>query len=182
MTDSEHLDECWLNPELLDRLLTEQNECTFIWVNQAGQPFGVIMSYIYRAAPHELGAGDSAPGEISGSFWLTSAEKRVRVAAVRRTGYAAITVSSKGTSLGTGKTASFRGPCVVHDDRATRNWMLPELARALRPDSEEGAQAMLAHLDTPNRVVLQLTPDYRLDFDSRKMWTHARDAAPPGRL
>ena len=166
MTDSEHLDECWLDPELLDHLLTEQNECTFMWVNQAGQPFGVIMSYIWR----------------DGSFWLTSAEKRVRVAAVRRTGYAAITVSSKGTSLGTGKTASFRGPCIVHDERAVRDWMLPELARALRPDSEEGAAAMLAHLDTPNRVVLQLTPEYRLDFDSRKMWTHARDAAPPGRL
>ncbi len=35
---------------------------------------------------------------------------------------------------------------------------------------------------TPNRVVLQLTPEYQLDFDSRKMWTHRPDAAPPGRL
>jgi hypothetical protein len=124
------------------------------------------MSYFYR----------------DGSFWLTSAEKRVRVAAVRRTGHAAIAVSSKGTSLGTGKTASFRGPCVVHDDRAVRDWMLPELARTLRPDSPEGAAAMLEHLDTANRVVLQLTPDYRLDFDSRKMWQHKPDAAPPGRF
>lgn len=165
-TDSEHLDECWLDPADLERLLTEQNECTFMWVTRGGMPFGVVMSYFWR----------------DGSFWLTSAAKRVRVAAVRRTGMAAIVVTSKGTSLGTGKTASFRGPCVVHDDRAMLDWMLPELARVLRPDSAEGAAAMLSHLDTPNRVVLQLTPDYRLDFDSRKMWTHRPDAAPPGRL
>ena len=164
--DSEHLEECWLDPDVLDQLLELQRECTFMWVTKAGHPFGVIMSYIWH----------------DGSFWLTSAEARVRVAAVRRTEYAAITVSSKGTALGTGKTASFRGPCVVHDDEATLGWMLPALAKALRPDSAEGAAAMLEHLDTPNRVVLQLTPEYRLDFDSTKMWVHKPDAAPPGRL
>jgi len=37
-------------------------------------------------------------------------------------------------------------------------------------------------LDTPNRVVLKLTPEYKLDFDSSKMWQHRPDAAPPGRL
>jgi hypothetical protein len=60
--------------------------------------------------------------------------------------------------------------------------MLPELAGAIRPESVEGAEAFLKHIDTPNRVVLQLTPDYRLDFDSSKMWQHRPDAAPPGRL
>jgi hypothetical protein len=166
MTDSENLAECWLDDEVREQLLHEQNECSFTWVNQAGQPFGVVMSYIWR----------------DGSFWLTSAEARVRVAAVRRTEYAAITITSKGTSLGTGKTASYRGPCVVHADRATLDWMLPELAGAIRPESVEGAEAFLKHIDTPNRVVLQLTPDYRLDFDSSKMWQHRPDAAPPGRL
>ncbi len=163
---SENLDECGLDDSALAQLLTEQNECTFMWVTKAGLPFGVIMSYFWR----------------DGSFWLTSAEKRVRVAAIRRTGHAALVVTSKGTSLGTGKTASFRGRCTVHDDRSMLDWMLPELARVLRPDSEEGAAAMLEHLDTPNRVVLQLTPEYQLDFDSRKMWVQKPDAAPPGRL
>ena len=63
--DSEHLDECWLDPADIARLLTEQNECTFMWVTKDGQAFGVIMSYFFR----------------DGRFWLTSAEKRVRVAA-----------------------------------------------------------------------------------------------------
>lgn len=166
MVDSENLEECWLDDDVRERLLTEQTECTFMWVNAAGQPFGVIMSYIWR----------------DGTFWLTSAEKRARVAAIRRTGYASICVTSKGTSLGTGKTVTVRGPCVVHDDRATLDWMLAELARAVRPDSAEGAAAFLDHLDTPNRVVLELTPEYKLDFDSSKMWQHRPDAAPPGRL
>ena len=164
--DSEHLDDCWLDPTDIDRLLTEQNECTFMWVTKDGQAFGVIMSYFFR----------------DGRFWLTSAEKRVRVAAVRRTGHAGVVVTSKGTSLGTGKTLSVRGTCTVHADRTMLDWMLPELAKVLRPDSEEGAAAMLEHLDTPNRVVLELTPEYQLTFDSKKMWTHRPAAAPPGRL
>ncbi len=165
MTDSENLAECWLDPDQLERLLSEQTECTFMWVNQAGQPFGVVMSFIYR----------------DGSFWLTSAEARVRIAAVRRTGHAAICVTSKGTEMGTGKTASFRGPCVVHGDQEMLDWMLPELARAIRPDDPSGEQAFLEHLQTPNRVVIQLTPEFKLDFDSSKMWAHRPDAAPPGR-
>ena len=67
-------------------------------------------------------------------------------------------------------------------DLIVLDWMLPELAKVLRPDSEEGAAAMLEHLDTPNRVVLELTPEYQLTFDSKKMWTHRPAAAPPGRL
>jgi general stress protein 26 len=171
---SEHLEDCWLDPDDVDALLREQNECTFTWVNHAGQPFGVIMSFFHVPAP--------SPAKGLGTFWLTCAAHRARVRAIRRTGYAALTVTSKGTSLGTGKTASYRGPCTVHDDRAVLDWMLPELARVLRPDSPEGANAMLQHLDTPNRVVLELTPEVRLDFDSSKMWTKRPEAAPPGRL
>jgi hypothetical protein len=93
-----------------------------------------------------------------------------------------MTITSKGTDLGTGKTASYRGPCTVHEDEETLKWMLPELANAVRPESKEGAKAFLEHLTTPNRVVLKLTPEYKLDFDSSKMWQYRPDAAPPGRL
>ncbi len=173
---SENLEDYWLDPAELARLLDVQNECTFIWTNSAGQPFGVVMSYFWGAAPAELGVPDGD------SFWLTCAAARARVPAVRRTGYAALTVTGRGSDVGSGRTASFRGPCHVHDQREVRDWMLPRLATHLRPDSPDGAAAMLAHLDTPNRVVLQLVPEFRLDFDSTKMWVTARDAAPPGRL
>jgi hypothetical protein len=138
------------------------------------------MSYFHASAPASLVA--DAGVVPAPSFWLTCAATRARVPAIRRTGYAALTITGRGTEVGSGRTASFRGPCSVHDDRRVRDWMLPELAHHLRPDSEEGASAMLAHLDTPNRVVLQLTPEYRLDFDSTKMWVATPDAAPPGRL
>ena len=166
MADSENLEECWLDDEIREELFRVQNECIFMWVNSAGQPFGVTMSYIWR----------------NGSFWLTCAKARKRVPAIVKNGYAAITITSKGTDLGTGKTASYRGPCTVHEDEETLKWMLPELANAVRPESAEGAKAFLEHLDTPNRVVLKLTPEYKLDFDSAKMWQHRPDAAPPGRI
>ena len=166
MTDSENLEECWLDSDVRDKLLELQNECIFMWVNTAGQPFGVTMSYIWR----------------DGSFWLTCAKARKRVPAIEKSGYAAIAITSKGTELGTGKTASYRGPCTVHEDKETMIWMFRELSNALRPESKEGAQAFFEHLDTPNRVVLKLTPEYKLDFDSSKMWQHRPDAAPEGRL
>ena len=107
--DAEHLEDCWLDDDLRERLLNTQIECTFMWTNKAGQPFGVAMSYLWR----------------NGSIWLTAAATRPRVAAIRRTGYAAVMISSVGTDIGPGKTVSLRGPCIVHDDRATRDWMLP---------------------------------------------------------
>ena len=42
--------------------------------------------------------------------------------------------------------------------------------------------AFLALLDSPGRVVLELKPDYELNFDSKKMWARKPDAAPPGRF
>ncbi len=164
--DAEHLEDCWLDDDLRERLLNTQIECTFIWTNKAGQPFGVAMSYLWR----------------NGSIWLTAATTRPRVAAIRRTGYAAVMISSVGTDIGPGKTVSLRGPCIVHDDRATRDWMLPELANAVRPDNPAGAAAFLEHLDSPGRIVIEVKPEYKLDFDSKKMWKDRPDAAPPGRL
>ena len=70
--DAENLAECGLDADLRERLLNEQVECTFIWTNKAGQPFGVAMSFIWR----------------KGSIWLTAAGTRARIPAIRRTGYA----------------------------------------------------------------------------------------------
>jgi hypothetical protein len=61
--DAENLAECQLDPDLRERLLNEQVECTFIWTNKAGQPFGVAMSFIWR----------------NGSIWLTAAGTRARI-------------------------------------------------------------------------------------------------------
>jgi hypothetical protein len=165
VTNSENLDGCWLDNTQLEELLTKQVEGTFMWVNKTGQPFGVISYYLWR----------------DGSFWFTCAEKRARVSAIRRTGYASFCVTSKGTDMGGGKTASFRGPCEVHTDQTMLNWVLRDIAKACRPESEEGAQEVFDHINTPNRVVLELKPEFRFDFDSAKMWEYSGKRVPPGR-
>lgn len=108
---SEHLAECWLEPADLDRLLRVQNECLSTWTNRDGQPFGVVMSYVHASAPESIVADlgvSPAP-----SLWLTCATTRARVPAIRRTGYAALAITGRGTEVGSGRTASFRGPCTV---------------------------------------------------------------------
>ena len=52
---SENLTDYWLDPSDLARLLEKQNECTFMWTNRAGQPFGVVMSYFSGTAPDKIG-------------------------------------------------------------------------------------------------------------------------------
>ncbi|SVE34469.1 uncharacterized protein METZ01_LOCUS487323, partial [marine metagenome] len=63
MTDSENLEGCTLTDEELEDLFMKQVEGTFMWVNKAGQPFGIITYYLWQ----------------DGSFWFTCAQKRARV-------------------------------------------------------------------------------------------------------
>ena len=118
--DYEDLTACGLSSELEDRLLTTQRECVFMWTNRDGEAFGVVMSYLPK----------------DGKLWLTVAERRKRIAAIRRFPRAAVCINSTGTSLGTGKTITYKGSCIVHDDRDTKDWFYPEFARHLRPDDE----------------------------------------------
>ena len=67
-SDYEDLTECGLTPELEDQLVHTVRECTFMWANRAGEPFGVIMSYLPK----------------DGRLWLTAAERRARISAIRR--------------------------------------------------------------------------------------------------
>ena len=64
----EDLTQCGLESELEQELLDVQRECTFMWTNKKGEAFGVIMSYL--------------PSD--GKIWLTCAERRARVPALRR--------------------------------------------------------------------------------------------------
>src|SRR6201989_2562888 len=104
-------------------LLAKQAECTFIWSNSAGHPVGVIMSYVFRR----------------GSFWLTASSQRARIAAVRRDPRVCVVVTSTGSPLPRNKAITWKGTCVVHDDRATKEWFYPELARALMGTDEAAA-------------------------------------------
>lgn len=158
----EDLTECALSPELEQRLVTTQRECVFMWTNSAGEPFGVVMSYLPK----------------DGKLWLTAAERRKRIAAIRRFPRAAVCINSTGTKIGSGKTISYKGSCVVHDDRETKDWFYPEFARYLIPHDERAAATFQRFLDSPRRVIIEFTPDYRLGFDATLMWARSPEVAP----
>jgi hypothetical protein len=146
-------------------LLEAQNECTFMWANRGGWPVGVIMSYVWR----------------NGRFWLTASRQRARITALRRDNRASICITSKGTALGANQTATYKGRVTIHDDEPTKTWFYPALAQALHPTDEEWQAHFVAFLDSPRRVVLELTPVQRIAFDGRKMGRATAEWVAQGR-
>jgi hypothetical protein len=154
-----------LEQEQEAELLQRQVECTFIWLGKDGHPMGVIMNYLFR----------------DGRFWLTATEGRPRIAAVRRDPRVSIAITSKGSGITVSRSLTYKGRCVVHDDRETAGWFYPAFGARLRPDDPDKAASFAAHLDSPGRVVLEIVPDRRIGFDSAKMWAAAPSAAPAAR-
>jgi hypothetical protein len=155
--DYEDLTECALSAELEAQLVAVQRECVFMWTNAEGEAFGVVMSYLPK----------------DGKIWLTAAERRKRIAALRRFPRASICINSTGSSIGGGMTVTYKGNCVVHDDRATKDWFYPEFASRLRSDNPAAADEFRKFLDSPHRVILEFTPDYSLSFDAKLMWARS---------
>ena len=132
----EDLTECALSAELEEQLVNTARECVFMWTNRAGEAFGVVMAYLPK----------------DGKIWMTAAERRARISAIRRYPRASVCVNSTGTPLGGGKTVTYKGDCVVHDDRETKDWFYPEFASYLRPDNPTAAKVFQQFLDSPQRV------------------------------
>ncbi len=104
-----------LTPKRERELLEKQVECVFMWANKAGHPIGVVMNYIY----HE------------GRIWLTATSQRARIRAIRRDPRVSVTVSSMGTDMGAGKTVTYKGTVIIHQDQATKDWFYPALGELL---------------------------------------------------
>ncbi len=141
-----------LDPDREEALLLAHNECTFIWSNNEGWPVGVIMSYVWR----------------KDSFWLTATSQRARISAVRRDPRVCVVVTSTGSPLPRNQTVTYKGTCTVHDDEATKAWFYPELANALQTNPERAAW-FIKFLDSPRRVILEVTPTQRIGYDGMKM-------------
>ncbi len=152
-----------LDPERTEELLRTGGECTFIWANKAGHPIGVIMAYVYK----------------DGKIWLTSAKQRVRVPAIRRDGRSSIVITSKGTAMGGGKTVTLKGHTIIHDDNPeVKAWYYPMLAKGVAGrEGDEGNEfssglipdLFVKFLDTPDRVIMEFTPEMMIPFDGDKM-------------
>lgn len=165
MSDYEDLSQCGLDDALEAELLATARECTFQWTNKAGEPFGVIMSFL----------------EKDGTIWLTAAEQRARISAIRRDPRVAITVTSVGSGLRGGLTASYKGIATVHKGRDVKDWFYPEFCQKIRSDDPAARDAFQEHLDSPDRVVIEVVPHYKLTFDSAKMWQRSPEAVPEDR-
>ena len=159
--DYEDLTQCWLDDDDVEALLEHQTECIFMWTTRAGEPFGVVMSYVWR----------------DGRFWLTCARRRKRVPAIERDPRVAICVNSTGSEIGGGKTVTWKGTCVVRDDRETKDWFYPALAQRVRPADPTGSASFEKFLDSPDRVILEVEPTSSLSFDSAKMMARSPEAA-----
>lgn len=142
-----------IDPDVETKILTSQNEATLAWTRRDGWPVGAIMSYVWR----------------DGAFWLTASSQRPRVAAIRRDDRVSVVVSSVGTSLGPAKAITYKGRCVIREDRATKDWFYPALAAAILPGDERTQRAFVRMLDSPRRVILEVTPESSFSFDAMKM-------------
>jgi nitroimidazol reductase NimA-like FMN-containing flavoprotein (pyridoxamine 5'-phosphate oxidase superfamily) len=136
-----------------EELLAAQNELTFIWSNKEGWPVGVIMSYVFH----------------DGKFWCTASSQRKRVSAVRRDPRVCVVVTSKGSSLEGSRAVTYKGTCVLRDDAATKEWFYPALATAINPTDPERARRFAKFLDSPRRVIFEITPEQRIGYDGVKM-------------
>jgi hypothetical protein len=150
-----------LDPEREQELVNTAGECVFIWANKAGHPIGVITAYV----------------PVKGKIWMTATRERVRIKAIARDGRSSVVMSSKGTPMGGGKTVTYKGHTVIHDDRETKMWMYNLLAAGMGMAGDDGnaftknlePSTFVKFLDTPERVVLEFTPEMSIPFDGDKM-------------
>ena len=142
-------------------LVNSSGECTFIWANKAGHPIGVTTAYV----------------PVDGKIWMTATKERVRVKAIARDGRSSVCISSTGTAMGGGKTVTYKGHTVIHSDSDTKMWMYKLLASGMGAATDDGnkftsgidANLFVRFLDTPERVVLEFTPEMSIPFDGDKM-------------
>ena len=168
-----------LDPADEDRLIAEQNECTFGWITKDGSPMSVIMSFLRSE---------------DGTFWFTASDQRKRIGAIRLDPRVSITITSAGTSFDSGLTVSYKGIATFHDDEETKNWFCLAMGRRLTgcdgsvrtvldPGGGETAAIEFAHmLNSPRRVVYSVVPSGRISYDGRKLKKATDDARNAGNL
>jgi len=150
-----------LDPERERELVNSAGECVFCWANKAGHPIGVITAYV----------------PVDGKIWMTATRERVRVKAIARDGRSSVVITSKGTHMGGGKTVTYKGHTVIHDDAETKLWMYRLLAQGMAGAQDDGneftkgldPEMFVRFLDTPERVVMEFTSEMSIPFDGDKM-------------
>ena len=152
-----------LTPEREQELLDKQVECNFIWTNKDGHGIGVIMNYVAK----------------DGAIWLTATSQRARIKALRRDPRASVVISSMGTDMGAGKTVTYKGRVVLHEDQATKDWFYPAMGEVISPYPAPTVEAAIEHLDTPLRVIIEFIPEKSIRFDGDSISKASYDGTIP---
>ncbi|MBU6226736.1 MAG: pyridoxamine 5'-phosphate oxidase family protein [Acidobacteria bacterium] len=163
ITNYEDVTVYGLDTETEDLMHEQQKELTFCWTTKDGSPMASILSYFRK----------------DGIFWMTSAAHRKRVPAIRRDPRVALVITSTGQPMGGGRTVTYKGTARVLDDRATKEWFYPALADRLYGSNPERAAEFAKMLDSPDRIIIEVTPGLRVGYDGAKMaaaTTRSREA------
>jgi len=153
-----------LSPEREQELLHKQIECNFVWTNKDGHGLGVIMNYVAR----------------NGSIWLTATSQRARIKALKRDPRASVVISSMGTDMGPGKQLTYKGTVTLHEDQKTKDWFYPAMAEIISPYPAPTAEAAMAYLDTPLRLILELVQEKVIRFEGDRIEKASHERTVPG--
>ena len=137
--------------EQIDKLMTEAAECVLMWGTKDGWPVGVVHAFVWKDK----------------KIWLTFAAHRHRAAAIRRDPRVSVAVSGVSAKTVAGA-ATCKGRAVFHDDDATKEWFYRALAKKVSPDNKDGEEAFHSLLDSPLRVILEITPEKWITYDAEK--------------
>jgi hypothetical protein len=164
-TDYDDVSVYPLSEPKIERLLQLQSECSVLWTTGDGWPVGVLHRFVYH----------------DGRFWVTCAGHRKRVPALRKRDKSAVIVSSEGTSLGRDQTLTVKCRATVHDDDAhIQAWFYRALALKLNDGDEARAAVFERQLDSPGRVIIELSPTKWITYDGVKLAAHVAGEWFPG--
>lgn len=166
LTDYEDVSHFGLDPDDEETMHAQQRELTFCWTTRDGSPMASIMSYLRR----------------DGTFWLTSSARRKRIAALRRDPRVAVVVTSTGTEMGGDRTVTYKGTARIHEDRTTKDWFYPALARRLVGPNPKHVAEFVGLLDSPGRVVIEVRTGLRVGYDGTKMAAATAQSRAAGAL
>ena len=152
-TDYTDVSDVGLDEHKRDLLYAAQTECCVLWTNREGWPVGVMQRFVWH----------------DGRFWVTCTAQRKRVSALRVRPQSAVVVSSEGTWLGGDVTTTAKTVASVHTDASTKEWFFPALAERQRRGDEQARAEFVRRLDTPSRVIIELTPVGWITYDGNRL-------------
>ena len=158
ITDYEDLTSYYLDDDALEQLLEATGECILNWSTKDGWPVGVVHAYVR---------------DDKGHIWVTCAERRKRVKAIKRDPRVSVVINGTGAGL-PGKTVTYKGTCTVHQHGdagwdETKEWFYRALCARVNPDDTAAQEVFYRFLDSPERVILEIEPTWKLTYDGAKM-------------